>query len=758
MKRFRAILRGAVQGVGFRPFVRRVALAHRIAGLVRNERRGVRVDAQGDETSLDAFLRAIAADGPGGRAVVCELEERPVRPGNTFVIEPSEARGTAAMTPPPDLAPCPSCLAEVAGTGRRRRYPFTSCTRCGPRWSVATGAPWDRVRTTMAPFVPCAECAREHDSIDDHRAHAQTIACPRCGPRLWLDDSAGVRIAHGDGALRAAVDGLGAGRIVALKGVGGWQLLVDATREDAVAELRRRKQREARPFAVLFADIDSVRRAAVVGDDERTALEGTSAPIVLLHARSAEGGSLLAPSVAPTSRLVGAMLPSSPLHALLAQDAGRPLVCTSGNLADEPLCIDDGDARRRLAPLCHLRLGHDRAVARPLDDSVVRVTARGPIFLRRARGLAPRVLPRHEPGPVVLALGAHLKATVALALADEIWLSAHIGDLGSPEAIDRLAHTAREMLAWANVTPDVVACDLHPDLASTLLAERLARETGAALARVPHHAAHVAAVAAEHAIDGPLLGFAWDGMGLGEDGMLWGGESIVLEGPRARRAAHLRPFPLPGGEAAIREPRRAALGLLAAAGLPLDGAATWFSPTELVTLRSALSQGVNAPLTTSIGRLFDAVAAIAGLRGRSRFEAEAAMELEQAAMPDGPSDPYPTRLAPGDPIAIDWGPLIAALLEDRRAGASVPRIAARFHASLADAAGAVARRIGVHDVALAGGCFQNALLVTSVAGRLDELGHAVWLPRELPPGDGGLAVGQAVLAARRFTDVSRGSR
>lgn len=757
MNRIELVVVGIVQGVGFRPFVRREAIARGLAGSVRNTPRGVRICVQGPASALDAFVRAVAA-GPDGRGGAIErLVDLPLEtePGFAIVASESAASAPPRASTPPDLAPCAACRAEIAGLGRRRGYAFTSCTGCGPRDSIAVAAPWDRANTTMAAFAPCPACSAEYADPADRRGHAQTIACPACGPRLWLDRR-GVRIADGGAAFTAAVAALAAGAIVGLKGVGGWQLIVDATDEAAVAELRRRKRRDARPFAVLFPDLAAVERACLVEPAEREALVEPAAPIVLVRSRAPSG---LAPSVAPTSRLTGAMLGASPLHLLVAAGCARPLVCTSGNLSEEPLCSDDGDARDRLAGLADLLLGHDRAIARPLDDSVVRVTPVGRVMVRRARGYAPRALRRHEPGPSVLALGAHLKATVALALADEIWLSAHIGDLGSPAAIDRLASTARELVAAAGIQPEMVACDLHPTLASTALAEQLARDTGAALIRVPHHAAHVAAVAAEHALTGPLLGFAWDGMGLGDDGALWGGEAIVLDGARATRVAHLRPFPLPGNAAAIREPRRAALGVLAAAELPHDGAAAWFVPGELAIVEAALARRLNTPVTTSVGRLFDAVAALVGLRGRSRFEAEAAMELEQIAL-DEPLDvaPYPIAITGGAPWIIDWRPAIVAIQGDLRDATPVARIAARFHAALADAAAAITVRSAVRDVALCGGCFQNARLLAAVTHRLAPLGVTVWTPRELPPGDGAIAVGQALLASRRSRDVSRDSR
>lgn len=741
MKRIELLVVGTVQGVGFRPRVRRAALARGISGSVRNSLRGVEIAAQGDTDALDAFVHAVVAEAAIERRV-----EVPVAEEHGFAIAASACDGEARASLPPDLAPCATCRAELAGGGRRHRYPFTSCTACGPRASIALAAPWDRARTTMAAFAPCAACAAEYADPADHRCHAQTIACPQCGPRLWLETGGargGERVATGEDALRRAGDALRAGKIVALQGVGGWQLLVDATDEAAVAELRRRKRREARPFAVLFGGLEAVEQACLLDPADRAALTSPAAPIALVRARLP---SPLARSVAPSSRLTGALLPASPLHALLSADVAQPLVCTSGNLADEPLCIEPADARRRLSPLADLLLGNDRPIARPIDDSVVR----GRLVIRRARGYAPRALPRHEPGPVVLALGAHLKATVALALRDEIWVSAHIGDLGSPEAIDRLERTAHELVAAAGVRPDVIACDRHPALASTLLAERLARDTRVPLAPIQHHAAHVAAIAAERdrsAAARPLLGLAWDGMGLGDDGALWGGELIWLDGARADRVAHLRPFALPGGETAIREPRRAALGLCAAGELPRAAAAAWFTPDELAAVEAALARRVNAPLTTSVGRLFDAVAALVGLRGRSRFEAEAASELEQIAL-DEPDDvaPYAMPVASG---LIDWIPTVREILDDRRAGTSVARIAARFHAALAAAAVDAVHATGHTEVALAGGCFQNARLVRDVTRRLAAAGITAITARELPPGDGGLAVGQTILAARR---------
>lgn len=761
--RLGARLVGPVQGVGFRPFARGLARARGVAGWARNEGGTVRVEVEADEAEARSFLEALAAEGPGGAASIRDVSRlAPLGDQGFALLESAEGAGGVPAIPP-DLAPCPGCLAEVEGDGRRAGYPFTSCTRCGPRWSVARSAPWDRARTAMAPWTPCAACRAEHapGARGDRREHAETLACPACGPTLWLERAGGAsggggeRLADGPRALDAAAEALRGGAIVALAGVGGWQLAVDAGDDAAVRRLRARKGREAKPFAVLFGSLGDVERVAVTTPDERALLASAAAPIVLVRRRDDDGA--LAPAVAPGLRTVGAMLPASPLHALLVARAGGPLVCTSGNLAGEPLAVEPGEARARLGPVADLLLGHDRAIVRPLDDSVLRASPRGPIALRRARGFAPRALPRGEAGPVVLALGAHLKATVTLGFAGEWWVSEHVGDLDGPAARARLARTAREQLAWAGVRPDAIACDLHPEAGAALVAEVMAEELGVPLVRVGHHAAHVAAVAAEHALTGPVLGFAWDGFGLGEDGGLWGGETIALDGPHARRVAHLRPFPLPGGEAAHREPRRAALGLLWAAGLGTDALAERFEPGARERLVRALDRGVRAPPTSSVGRLFDAVAALLGLPRRAPgdapaarcFEGEAAQALEELAR-GSPAHGLPL---PWSGAVLDWGPLVRAVVAAR---GEVPAgaLAAGLHAALAGAVGAAVSPGA--DVVLSGGCFQNALLAGWAADAIERAGARPWLARALPPGDGGLSLGQALLASRRLSSVSRG--
>ena len=752
-QRLSIALRGVLQAVGFRPFVRRQAGLLGLSGWVRNEADGVQLEVEGDAERVRAFVDALRRRPPPGARIVT-LVSRQVDPrGDTrFEIRASRAGDARGAGLPPDSAPCDDCARELATPGERRfRYPFTHCTRCGPRWSVALALPFDRARTTLRSFTLCDDCLREYEDPADRRFHAQTIACPQCGPRLTALDTTGSAVAAGEDALAAAVQVLRDGRVCALKGVGGYQLLVDATSPPAVARLRDRKRREEKPFAVMFPSPATLRRDCDVTDDELHALLSPAAPIVLVR-RSRS--SALAAEVAPNNPLVGAVLAASPLHRLLLADIDRPLVCTSGNLSSEPICIDEAEALARLGAVADLFLAHDRPIARPLDDSLARVGPTGLELLRRARGFVPRSFPRAEDGPTVLCLGGHLKSTIALAAGREVVVSQHLGDLDCEPARALLGRTARDLLGFLGARPEVIACDLHPDYASTRLAEALAAELAVPLERVQHHHAHVAACAAEHALAGPVLGLAWDGVGHGEDGDLWGGEALVCEGARALRFAHLRPFRLPGGEAAIREGRRAAAGALHAIGSAVFSAiaADWLSPRELAVLGAMLERGLNAPYTTSVGRLFDVVAALAGVRERSSFEGQAAMELEFAAEEVADATPYPLVLRGSAPIVVDWEPLLLEVVADRRRGAPVAVVSARFHEALARLAAELALRAGVPAVALAGGCFQNLRLATSTRRRLEAAGFTVHSPSLAPPNDGGLSLGQAWVVTRRWQE------
>jgi hydrogenase maturation protein HypF len=795
--RFAIIVRGTVQGVGFRPFVYRAARDESLVGWVLNDSDAVRIEVQGERRAIARFLERLRnAAPPPVRIAGIETREirRVIEASGTaeFTIRTSHAAAAPAPTIPADLATCEACRAEIDDPGQRRyRYPFTNCTNCGPRWSIIERLPYDRPRTSMRTFEMCDDCRREYEDPADRRFHAQPIACPECGPRLKLLTAAGEVMATGDGALREAVAELQAGRILAVKGLGGFQLLADATRADAVARLRERKRRPEKPLAVMMPDLDCVREYCEVSDQEAAALMSPAAPILLLRRHvDPPGNSSLSAGVAPDNPYLGIMLPYTPLHHLIAIGLRRPVVCTSGNVSDEPMAISTDEAVKRLGKIADCILTHDRPIVRPVDDSVARVSDEGLRVLRRARGYAPLPIRLHQAYPTVLAVGGHLKNTVAMNLGAEVVFSPHIGDLDNLLSVEVHRQAIEDLTAFFAVTPERVACDFHPDYASTRLAEQLAARWDVPLIRVQHHHAHVAACMAEHHLQGPVLGLSWDGTGYGTDGTVWGGEILLCSGPAFERLGHLRAFPLPGGDAAAREPRRAALGVL----YELWGddaqriAERWFTRAELRTLLAALRRPGLFPRTSSLGRLFDAVAALCGLLDRVSFEAQAAMALE-FAVDETVQEAYPLPLqtAPGSgartpenspameadetrtgsgawtpgrsPAFVggsafvgDWEPLVCGVLSDRLHGVPIGVIAAKFHNALAAWAVAVAQRVGCPQIVLSGGCFQNAVLETRVRQRLSSAGFRVYTHHSVPPGDGGIALGQILIAAQHNKD------
>jgi hydrogenase maturation protein HypF len=764
-------VQGIVQGVGFRPFVYDAALKRGLSGWVQNRTDGLCMEIEGPEDVVREFLTALRRDRPAS-ARIERIDTRQVAlvRDEGFSIVASTIGGAVTPTLPADQATCAECLAEVASPGaRRHRYPFTNCTRCGPRYTIIEALPYDRRRTSMRRFTPCSACAAEYDDPADRRFHAQPIACPACGPTLRLLAASADVLAHGDAALEEAALTVRSGRILALQGLGGFQLLVDATDDRAVTLLRQRKGRGEKPLAVMFASLAAVRAVCVLPPLAAEALESPEAPIVLLRRLAPHGGGAptVTDAVAPRNPWLGVLLPYTPLHRLLLDAAGRPLVCTSGNRSEEPMCVETRDACARLGGIADRFLVHDRPIVRPVDDSIVRIGPSGPQVLRRARGFAPLPLAWPVPAPgstspsrCVLAFGAHLKSTVALARNGQVIVSQHLGDLASLAGVQLLERTVADLLRFFAARPEVLACDLHPDYASTRLAERLAMEWGLPLERVQHHHAHVAACMAEYGLTGPVLGLAWDGAGLGSDGTLWGGEALAVDGAGFARVATLRRFGLPGGEQAMREPRRAALGVLyeifgaecvAALGEPVPAAAA----QVLVTM---LERRLQTSATTSMGRLFDAVAALTGIRRAAGFEGQAAMEVEFAAERAGEDDAYPFPLRPGDPAVADWEPLIRALLDDRAVGIPAERMAARFHQALAALAEAIACHAGRERVVLSGGCFQNLHLLSAVHARLAARGFAVYVPHRYPPNDGSIALGQTWVATRRDEERSHVSR
>jgi hydrogenase maturation protein HypF len=681
-----------------------------------------------------------------------DARDLPARGVAAFSIAPSEDRaGTrAAIALQPDAASCTACMIEVLDPSNRRyRYPFTTCAACGPRYSVAEALPFDRARTTLRDFPPCADCAAEYADPSSRRFHAQTLTCAACGPRLSLRDPSGELLSEGDEALLGAAEALARGACVAAKGTGGYHLLVDASSESAVARLRERKRRPHKPLAVMVASLDEARALAEIDEDEARLLLSSAAPIVLLRDRRK-----LAPGVAPGVGRLGLMLASTPLHHLLLAALGRPLVATSGNRSDEPLCTEPEEARRRLGGIADRFLDHDRRIARPIDDPVLHLVAGRPQLLRRGRGYVPAHLPLSVPSSRPrLALGAHLKSALALALETRLHLGEHLGTLDGRLAREHFVRQTAALPALFGVRGPGLVCDAHPDYFSTAFAER----ADPSVLRVQHHHAHALAALVDAGLDPPALAAVWDGGGDGTDGTIWGGELLGIDADHGiTRLACLRPFPLPGGELAVREPRRAALGLMYA----LRGSSLWIDPPaelqaqftheEWTILRELLARGINAPMCSSVGRLFDAAAALCGLRGTTTFEGQAAMELEALAATAPQEAPYPVRLDDGEARThfwIDWAPLVEELLRDGLSGVSIARRAARFHRGLAQALVQVTTPFRARSVLLSGGVFQNRVLTEEAIRMLRAAGREPIWHQHVPPGDGGIAVGQALAAA-----------
>ncbi|MBV9734681.1 MAG: carbamoyltransferase HypF [Acidisphaera sp.] len=765
-------VRGLVQGVGFRPTAWRLARRHGLSGWIGNDGDGVSLCVRGASRAIDAFARDLLEEAPPlARIDDVDRQPAPQRPdGPGLRIVPS--RGGAARTGVvPDAAMCAACAAEIRDPDARRyRYPFTNCTHCGPRLSIIEAIPYDRATTTMRSFPMCVACAAEYASPGDRRFHAQPIACPACGPRAWLEDGAGPIAPETLGAIDA-IDAarvlLRGGHIVAVKGLGGFHLACDTGDERATARLRRAKRREAKPFAVMARDLDVVRRFCVVEPVQAAALAGPAGPIVLMAARR---DAPLAPSVSPGLNSLGVMLPYSPLHALLLEDCDRPIVMTSGNLAEEPQCINNEEARARLAGIADAFLMHDRDIACRVDDSVLRVAAGAPRVLRRARGYAPAplVLPAgFAIASPVLAMGGELKSAFCLLRNGQAVLSHHLGDLENASSYADYRRALEQYLLLFEHAPSVVAVDLHPEYLSSKFGLELAEARGLRVAPVQHHHAHIAACMAENQVPidaGPVLGVAFDGLGYGPDGTLWGGEFLLADYRGYRRLGHLKPVAMPGAAQAIREPWRNTFAHLRAA---LDGGVQGAAPLRFLAakpcavLDAMIAHNVNAPLASSCGRLFDAVAAAVGIcRDRAQYEGQPALELEAAVDPAERSS-YPFAVTGTDaPLCLEPAPLWAALLDDIDAGAPVGAIAARFHRGLAAAVADMVATLRDRDpaaaaarcVALSGGVFQNKTLLEGVTAELAAMGLEVLQHREVPANDGGLALGQAVIAAATARD------
>ena len=713
--------------MGFRPFVFRLATELSLTGWVLNSSAGLVVEVEGPSEQLSRFEQRLEQERPKASVVnVREFAWLAAEGATRFEILASDHDSGKTVNVLPDLATCPDCREELFDPGNRRfEYPFTNCTNCGPRYTIVLDIPYDRPNTTMREFVLCPRCREEYESPADRRFHAQPNACHVCGPKL-------------DGNIEDAVEALRQGEILALKGIGGFQLLVDARNPHAVARLRERKHREEKPFALMMPSLEVARTYCEISLAEVQLLESQAAPIVLLQPKP---GTDIAGNVAHCSPYLGVMLPYSPLHHLLMEECRFPLIATSGNRSDEPIAIANAEATVRLKGIADHFLMHNRPIVRACDDSVVRLTRGRAGILRRARGYAPLGIHVSRTLPPVLAVGGHLKNTVAIGVGQNVFLSQHIGDLETVEARGAFEKAIDDLCRLYSFKPEVVACDLHPDYASTQWAERF----GLPLIRVQHHQAHVASCAAENRVEGPYLGISWDGTGYGLDGAIWGGEFFHVEGNRFSRIAHLRSFGLPGGDAAVREGWRSAASLLfevfgSEPVLPNAGEQGQANPRlDDANVHYMLEHGINVVPTTSVGRLFDAVACIAGVARQNRFEGQAAMLLENEIGGFRTEEAYPL---PGG----DWAPLISAVMADKRAGVAVPLIAARFHNALVEWILEVAAHAGPKQVVLSGGVFQNRYLAERAAAALESRGFVVHTHQRVPPNDGGLSLGQAVMS------------
>jgi hydrogenase maturation protein HypF len=741
--RLKLFITGLVQGVGFRPFVYRVAKELSLRGYVLNSESGVVVEVEGEKERLEEFLKKLQTElPPAARIFSIDKKFLDDFGYSDFEIRRSEKRGEVNVSVLPDLATCRDCLRELFDKSNRRyRYPFINCTNCGPRYTIILSLPYDRENTTMKKFKMCPECYREYTDPSNRRFHAQPNACPECGPHVELLNEKGERIGKGESALKETVRFLKEGKILAVKGLGGFHLVCDATNEKAVRELRRRKRREEKPFAVMFKDLDQLKEYAEVSKLEEIALTSVETPIVILKRKESTD---LAPSISPDTKTVGAFLPYTPLHHILLRDFGKPIVATSCNLTDEPIMYRNEEVENVLGKLVDGALIHNRDIARRCDDSVVRVISGRIVPIRRSRGYAPLpvILPFKLKRPV-LALGPHMKVTVAVGKEDKVYISQHIGDIDNLKAEEFLKETVRDLTELFELEPEVVVTDYHPGYFTTKFGKELFQER---VRQVYHHHAHTISVMAENEVplEERVISFSFDGTGYGKDGKIWGGEVLTASYTDFEREFHLRYFPLPGGDKAVKEPYRTAVSLL----MEVEK-----EPRELLNVEAGkvefvkqmVLKGVNSPLTSSMGRLFDGVSSILGIRNYVSYHAQGAILLEELSMKSITEKSYPFEIEGNE---IDWRPIILGILEDLRKGVSPEEIGMKFHNTVVDiivkTAQTLRDRTGIGKVALSGGVFQNKILVEKAFKKLSSLGFKPIIHQLVPPNDGGISLGQAV--------------
>jgi len=747
IKRLSLVIQGAVQGVGFRPFIFRLAAEMELKGWIINSSQGVFIEVEGTDLILNRFISRIREEKPGP-SFIQSLESKFLDPVGfkTFEIKKSEDKGVKTVIILPDIATCPDCLKEVFDPKNRRYlYPFTNCTNCGPRYSIIESLPYDRPNTAMKHFPMCEKCQKEYENPLDRRFHAQPNACPDCGPMVQLWDNKGEVLAEKEVAFEMAIQRINNGEIIAIKGLGGFHLVVNAQDKAAVSKLRRRKNRDEKPFALMFPDIEAVKTECKVSQNEIQLLHSSESPIVILEKLSS-GQSNLAENLAPGNPSLGVMLPYTPLHYVLMQLLGKAIVATSGNLSDEPICIDEIEALDRLKHIADCFLVHNRPIIRQVDDSLVRIVKNRELVLRRSRGYAPLPVMLKTKPASMLAVGAHQKNSVALNIENRVFISQHIGDLETEEAFNAFEKTILSIKNLYEADIKQIICDAHPEYLSSKYAKDLATPN----IEVQHHFAHMASCMAENEIEGPALGIIWDGTGYGEDGTIWGGEFIHFSNNHFKRVGSLKNFQLPGGNQAVKEPRRTAAGLL----FEMYGDAfkeqqdlkpvNAFESNELKIILQMLNKKLNAPQTSSMGRLFDGIASILGVKQEISFEGQAAIELEYLAWKSETEASYQVVVTDNQ---VQWQNCIFEIIRELNQGQSISLIAHKFHNYLVDIIIYFAKSFGEQKVVLSGGCFQNRLLTEKAINALEKNEFQPYWHQRIPPNDGGIALGQIFIAS-----------
>lgn len=740
--RIKISVNGAVQGVGFRPFIYKLANSLGLKGYVLNTPQGVIIEAEGENIILEEFTRRIKSEKPQISIIrKMTIEKLPLSNFKDFAIKKSDLSGSPGAVVLPDIATCKECAEEIFNKGNRRYlYPFTNCTNCGPRYSIIDSLPYDRARTTMKKFEMCPECLAEYGNPEDRRFHAQPNACPVCGPHVELWNSEGTILEFHNDAILEAVNAIKAGKIIAIKGLGGFHLVIDAKNTDSIERLRKRKNREEKPFALMYPDINLIKNDCEVTETEEKLLLSAQAPIVLLKRKD---NCRIPYEVAPSNPNLGIMLPYTPLHHIIMKYLKSPIVATSGNFAEEPICIDEKDALERLKDIADLFLVHNRTIYRYVDDSIARIISNDNVILRRARGYAPMpVIINNEIKKQILSVGGHLKNTIAISKGSEVFISQHIGDLETAESYKSFCSTIDKFKEIYKIEPDIVVSDLHPDYISA----KYATEKFKKVEFVQHHVSHILSVITENEITETLLGISWDGAGFGDDKTIWGGEFIRFDKFGYERIAHLKKFRLPGGESSFKEIYKSAAGLLYEiyGDAAIEFIHNDISKKDAKILLQMLRKNINSPVCSSAGRIFDAVASILGVRQKVNFEGQAAMELEFLIEGFTSDGNYNFEIVKDESgmIIVDWIPMIKQILEDRKNNMLINLISLKFHNTLVKIIVAIAKLTEEENVALSGGCFQNKYLLENSIKELGKNRFRVFWNKEVPANDGGISLGQ----------------